>query len=98
MSKNLIAIAAALSLAAFLPACQSSGSSDGEIKEVSTPTAGRCEKAKRAGNRNTPVGQASIAVHCSSKGLSRDQFTRVWWSTHARHQECVDKTGRICPS
>jgi hypothetical protein len=93
MSKNLIAIAAALSLAAFLPACQSSGTSSGQRSKAEL-----CQQAKNAGNRNTPVGQSNIAVHCSSEELTNDQFTRIWWSTHARHQECLNKTGQICPS
>lgn len=86
MSRNLIVIAAALSLAAVLPACQSTGSS-----EPGKPKPGICEKAKTDGARNTPLGQAKIKFHCNPN-MSANDFGREL----ARQGKCFDETGKAC--
>ena len=89
MSRNLIAIAAALSLAAVLPACQSTGSTGSK----KTP-AELCAEAKSAGDRNTPIGQATIKATCQRGGFTSETY----WRELARQNECRSQTGRICAS
>ena len=89
MSRNWIAIAAALSLAAFLPACQSSGSSGQAVT-----SADLCTKAKNDGAKNTAQGQAVIKSTCQPGGYT----SATYWRELARQNNCVAETGRICSS
>jgi hypothetical protein len=89
MSKNLISIAAALSLAAFLPACQSSGTSG--ASPSTTASADKCTKAKNDGARNTPIGQATIKLSCNPSIGYNGYMKEI-----ARQDKCVAETGRIC--
>ncbi len=51
-----------------------------------------CEKAKKAGNYDTPIGRAVAKVRCNP---NRD-FHSTYWKEHSRQQECVRRTGRVC--
>ncbi|MEI2387079.1 hypothetical protein [Breoghania sp. JC706] len=51
-----------------------------------------CEKAKKAGNYDTPDGRAVAKVRCNPNL----PFHNTFWKERARQYECLRKTGALC--
>ncbi|MBN9671229.1 hypothetical protein [Roseibium aggregatum] len=86
-------MAAALIISgAFLGGCQSTSTNQPEPKNA-------CEKAKQAGDYNTPVGRTVARAICTGQAekLSRKEYY-VWaWREHTRQRTCQMNTGELCP-